>query len=170
MTTTYDSIASTTLSTTASTITFTSISQSFTDLILVITAKSTSGAFDIRCRVGNGTIDTGSSYSYTYLSGDGSSALSGRASSQTFTFVDIYGSVTTDFNHNGIYHFMNYSNTTTNKTILSRSNRAASGTDAIVGLWRSTSAIDRIELALGSSATGTFDTGTIASLYGIKAE
>jgi hypothetical protein len=65
---------------------------------------------------------------------------------------------------------MNYSNATTYKTWLSRNNRAsasnAPGTEALVGLWRSTSAIT--ELVIGLTG-GNFDTGSTFTLYGIKA-
>jgi hypothetical protein len=59
---------------------------------------------------------------------------------------------------------MNYSNSTTYKTILGRSNAATSGTSAAVGLWRSTSAINSIEIG-----TVSFTAGSTFSLYGIAA-
>ena len=64
---------------------------------------------------------------------------------------------------------MNYSNTTTNKTVLARGNNASDasypGTEAFVGLWRSTAAINRIDF---SSNSKTWNAGTF-TLYGIKA-
>ena len=62
---------------------------------------------------------------------------------------------------------MNYSNTTTFKTILMRANNAALGVDAIVGLWRSTAAINEIKVFPTGGAN--FETGSTFSLYGIKA-
>jgi len=59
---------------------------------------------------------------------------------------------------------MNYSNTTTYKTGLVRANSAASGTDAIVGLWRSTAAITSI---VATHDTAQFATGSTFTLYGI---
>ena len=67
---------------------------------------------------------------------------------------------------NVIVQFMNYSNTTTNKTVLSRANNAATGTDAIVNLWRSTAAITSIYVYVPS---GNFATGSTFTLYGILA-
>jgi hypothetical protein len=65
---------------------------------------------------------------------------------------------------------MNYSNSTTYKTVLGRSNRASSDTAADVGLWRSTSAITRIDLAMGGSfPTNNFASGSTFTLYGIAA-
>jgi hypothetical protein len=65
----------------------------------------------------------------------------------------------------GITHFMNYSNTTTYKTALTRSN-SPYGTEAAVNLWRNTSAITSITLFIQSS---TLNAGTTFTLYGIAA-
>jgi anti-sigma-K factor RskA len=62
--------------------------------------------------------------------------------------------------------FMNYSNTTTFKTAINRADNANRGMDAIVNLWRSTSAITSIKLYFSS---GNIASGAIATLYGIKA-
>jgi hypothetical protein len=58
----------------------------------------------------------------------------------------------------------NYSNTTTFKTFLSRTNVASDRVEALVGLWRSTSAITSITLYCGSNS---FVTGSTFTLYGI---
>lgn len=163
---TYDSIASVLPTTDPTTIVFSSIPATYTDLVLVVTAKVNSGN-DIYIRV-NG--DTAANYSYTVLTGNGTSAASARSSNIDYGLIMDYNAVpSTDNNHVMTAHFMNYSNTTTNKTCLSRSNRAAAGVDAVVSLWRSTAAINSLTLRIGSSGTGTFSTGTVASLYGIKA-
>jgi hypothetical protein len=165
MPTTYEPIATTTLTTSATEVEFTSISGSYTDLVFVVQTKGTAQANTL-LRVGNGSLDTGSNYSETFLSGNGSAASSARETNQTyyyFTYASYHQSNT--FN-TSIHHFMNYSNTTTNKTILSRSNNPAIGTDAVVGLWRSTSAINIIRIY---PANNSFDTGSTFTLYGIKA-
>jgi hypothetical protein len=65
---------------------------------------------------------------------------------------------------------MNYSNATTFKTVLSRGNRASAETAADVNLYRSTSALTRIDLAMGGSfPTNNFATGSTFTLYGIAA-
>ena len=166
---TYDPIATTNITSNIQFIEFTSIPQTFTDLIIILTARADSSQYNVRLRVGNNSFDTASNYSYTYITGNGTTAASARSSNQISAFLDYNAFAAADNQHNGIYHFMNYSNTTTNKTILSRSNRAASGTDATVVLWRSTSAINQIQLALGAVASGNFASGSVATLYGIKA-
>jgi hypothetical protein len=111
--------------------------------------------------------DTGSNYSRTVLTGNGSSASSDRQTSVTSIGTDYNGYFDgSDFNQAKIIQIMNYSNSTTYKTCLIRSNRAQSGTDAIVGLWRSTSAITSITLGANSL---NFATGSTFTLYGIKA-
>jgi hypothetical protein len=158
---TYEPIATQTLGSSAATVTFSSIPSTYTDLVLVV-AGTASGGDDILMQFNS---DTASNYSYTILYGTGSVAGSVRGSNGTSILVDYYGAMGTGQN-NRIIQINNYSNTTTNKTSLVRANNAASGTDAIVGLWRSTSAINAIRLFMG---TATFATGSTFSLYGIKA-
>ena len=68
---TYESISSVTLTSNSTTVTFGSIPQTYTDLVLVIVAKITSGGLDMFIRFNS---DTGSNYSYTQLYGNGTSA------------------------------------------------------------------------------------------------
>jgi hypothetical protein len=63
---------------------------------------------------------------------------------------------------------MNYANTTTYKTVLARSNVTDFRVAAIVGLWRSTSAINTIQLRSDNSSYN-FTTGSTFTLYGISA-
>jgi hypothetical protein len=60
---------------------------------------------------------------------------------------------------------MNYSNTSTFKSSLSRVDYAIGFTAPATQLWRNTAAITSIALSVGSS----FSTGSIFTLYGIKA-
>jgi hypothetical protein len=111
--------------------------------------------------------DTASNYSTTDLWGDGSSASSGRTSSATFMRIMGRGTgVANNLNNNGITQISNYSNSTTYKTMLSRSNAAAYGVAATVGLWRSTSAITSLTI---TSESGNLQVGSTFTLYGIKA-
>jgi hypothetical protein len=159
---TYTPIATQTLGSATATVTFSSISGSYTDLILIIGGKNASSDQGIVTQVGNGSIDTGSNYSTTYLIGDGSSATSGRASSATSIIagrMDNVGSTS-------IINYMNYSNTTTYKTVLGRGNDGAMVIQH-VGLWRNTAAINTINVFNLSSVD--FAAGTVLTLYGIVA-
>ena len=163
MPSTYDKIATTTLGSAASSYTFSSIPGTYTDLILIANfATSTTGPLSYQ--IGNGSVDTGSNYSRTSIYGDGSSAASFRESNQTY-FNTANGSTT--LIANDIVQFMNYSNTTTYKTMLDKNNNASGTVQANVYLWRSTAAINTIKIfnsnGYNLSANSTF------TLYGIKA-
>ena len=162
---TYEPIATTTLSSAQSSVTFSSISGSYTDLILVAnTATNTSSNYYLI----QFNSDTGSNYSSTHLRGTGSAAGSTRYSNQTSVFTSIGSTIsTTKLASIMTAHIINYSNTTTNKTMLARTDRAGAGTTATANLWRSTAAINSITLDCGADS---YASGSIFSLYGIKAE
>jgi hypothetical protein len=158
MPTTYDKIATNTLSSGANTITFSSIANTYTDLVIVGAISGISATTDGWVRVGNGSIDTGSNYSWTVLSGNGTSAGSGRGANQTKVYWDFLNSLS-NISQFVIMNFMNYSNT--------RGTSGSLETNLTFGLWRSTSAINTIQIGLDSSAT--FSIGSVFTLYGIKA-
>jgi len=163
---TYEPIATTTLSSAAATVTFSSISGSYTDLVLVCNGGVTIAAANAHLRFNS---DTGSNYSDTNITGTGSAVSSSRSTSQTSCILNSYGYPENDMNWNCIAHIMNYSNTTTYKTLLSRSNQADNGVSALVGLWRSTAAITSIDIISIFSGSPQFSIGTTFTLYGIKA-
>ena len=163
---TYEAIATQTLGSAAATVTFSSIPSTYTDLVLVCnfgtTSVSPSPSLTLQF---NG--DTGTNYSMTNLRGNGTSAASSRQTSATamnFTYFDantIIEIVTANI--------MNYSNTTTYKTALGRGNSTsttAPGTQASVGLWRSTSAINSITVLLDTATT--YLAGSTFNLFGVK--
>jgi hypothetical protein len=160
---TYEPIATTTLGSATATVTFNSIPGTYTDLILITSTASdlASGSEHILCRFNS---DSGTNYSATYLYGTGSSALSGRNSNSTGAFI---GRQEQTELGTGITHIQNYANTTTNKTVLSRGGLAGQITIAYVSLWRSTSAITRIDLTPNGATN--FDAGSTFTLYGVKA-
>jgi hypothetical protein len=172
MTATYDAIATTTLGSAAATVEFTSISGSFTDLILVCAARSarTTDNFNTITVQVNGL--TTSIYSYTTLSGDGSAVQSTRESNQTSISpvrLSTSASSFTSFDAS-LIHFMNYSNTTTNKTVLGRGSSMGEFYEVYntACLIRTTNAITSIKLA--PALAGDFVSGSTFTLYGIKAE
>jgi len=162
---TYEPIATTTLGTAASSVTFSSIPSTYTDLILIVSGSSTAGTTG-RMRVGNGSVDTGSNYSFTSMDGNGTSALSTRFTSETSYAMQWYSQFSTapDRVTNEITHIMNYANTTTYKTVLSRAGGASDRLAAFVGMWRNTAAITTVTVT-----NLTYPTGTTFNLYGITA-
>jgi hypothetical protein len=153
---TYTPIATTTVASATSSVTFSSISSAYTDLVIVFSGSST-GLAGINIQF-NG--DTTSLYSRTYLDGNGSAASSSRETAQ----AAITAGLTSTGQSDSTIHIMNYANTTTYKSVLARANTSASLVRAVVGLWRSTAAINSITLSYP-----TFNVGTTFTIYGILA-
>lgn len=163
-TATYSLIESQTLGSAQASITFSSIPQTFTDLILV-TNYGLSADADSTFYV-NG-VNTGTSYSETYIRGNGTSATSSRRSSQPRWILGLAGvTVPTTLTTTEIHTFIDYSNTTTYKSLISRINNANVQVAARVGLYASTSAITSITVG-GISAN--LIAGSSFKLYGIQA-
>ena len=157
MTTAWVPLATTTLSSSASSLTFGSISGSYRDLIVV--ANIDASAFsDFRMRV-NG--DTGSNYPSVRMQGSGSLAASALFN---FTFFRFNGNsdMDTDFSFVSIIQVMDYSATDKHKTFLVRSN-SSNGVDAHAGRWANTNAVTSLEVF---PSTGTFEIGSTFSLWG----
>lgn len=155
---TYTPIASQTLGSAAASVTFSSIPQGYTDLIIVNSVKTTGGNADSMRYVFNGST-TG--YSNTYLYGNGSSAVSGRQTSQSVAF---YGNVSSTEFSAITTNLQNYSNSTTYKSFLSRTSDN-NWAMAYVNLWQNTSPITSIEISINS---GNIAAGSTFSIYGIQ--
>lgn len=156
---TFEAIATQTLGSAAASVTFSSIPSTYTDLVLIIVGNA-GGSTASTMRFNS---DSSSLYSETLVQGDGSSAASYRSSNITNNWGGSFYNTSTPTvaRHN----IMNYANTNTFKTTISRVDYAAGFTAAAVQLYRSTSAITSITLATGAN----FSTGTTFSLYGIAA-
>lgn len=163
MTATYDCIASTTLTSAAASVTFSSIPGTYTDLVLVSAATITTGTGYLYLRF-NG--DTGNNYSNTAFRGTGSAVNAAAASADSRLYIT-YGSPNTTEQNNIITNIQNYSNTTTYKTTVSRDNNTNIEAATSIAMWSNTSAITSILVAIN---TANIDAGSVISLYGIKAE
>ena len=160
---TYEPIATTTIGTAQANYTFSSISGAYTDLVLVTNVKAVTSS-ELRIQLNS---DTTTNYSYTYLSGNGTAASSSRGTSASRIPLNSTADASTTFAQTTISQIMNYANTTTYKTVITRASNANNGVDAVVGVWRATpAAITSITVFL---ATGNLDTGSTFTLYGIKA-
>lgn len=161
---TYTQIATTTLTSTSNTVTFSSIPGTFTDLVMLTYLKTSAGTIDITYAQFNS--DSGSNYSSTRLVGAATVVNSDRQSNgSTGWFIGL--SSPDEFNA-GVYQFANYANTTTYKSAISRDSVVLNQTRISAGLWRSTSAITSISIINGNA--NTFVVGSVLTLYGIKAE
>ena len=164
---THDLIASSVLDSQVDSVTFSSISGSYRDLILVGVVKTAAtGGPSANLRFNS---DSGSNYYFAQMVGNGSTA---SATSSTTTYVELGTNLymSSDFTYNFIAQIMDYSVTNKHKTVLSRTNQALDplnsgrGANAIATRWVSTSAITSITINVYQAvANSTF------YLYGIAA-
>jgi len=153
---TYTPLATTTLGSASATVTFSSISSAYTDLVMIIQATTAAGNAMTYQLNGDSTT---TNYSVTGVYGDGSSAGSYRSSNNTLSGASAAPNV-------AILNFQNYSNTTTYKTLLSRGNEINNDSRAVVSLWRNTAAVNQIVMGING---GTYAAGSTFTLYGIAA-
>ena len=156
---TYEPISSTTLTSAVSSVTFSSISGTYTDLVLVITGKIDSGTEACALQFNN---DTTNSYSWTRIYGNGTSTVSDSDSNSSNANIGVFNNTTIAMN---ITHIQNYSNSTTAKSLISRVSSTANSTNAQVNLWNTTNAITSIKVFPLSS---NLSIGSTFTLYGIK--
>lgn len=163
---TYTLIQEQVIGTPSGVVSFQSIPQTYEDLVLEINMGVTTAAPAIVGRLNN---DSGSNYSYTYMSGNGSTVGSSRGSNVSYFWAGMsMAGAPTSFSSVLTCTFLSYSNTSVNKTIISNAGSAAAEADASVSLWRSTAAVNRIDISAGGSFPfTTFLTGSTFRLYGI---
>lgn len=158
---TYEPISTQTLSSAQSSVTFTSIPQTYTDLILVSNPIN-SGVTAVNIYFNS---DTGTNYSCTRVYGGGGLASSDRFSNTALSLGG-WGTDADTFPYVFISYIMNYSNTTTYKTMLTRPNEMNAGYVGLIStLWRNTNAITTVSF----NGNANFSIGSTFTLFGIKA-
>lgn len=163
MAVTYEPIATTTLTTSTATVTFSSIPSTYTDLILVCQVSTVTAGEQPLLTFNNNT----SNYSYTYLYGQQTSTGTSRLTNSSYIKVN-NGSLRVGFDNVIIINVMNYANTSVNKSLIYRSGNATTiGNEVGVGLWNDTTAINRLDMKQTGSIA--YATGSVFTLYGIKA-
>jgi len=160
---TYEPIATTTLSATASSITFSSIPNTYTDLRLVVVYKS-GNMTGTRMRFNS---DTGTNYSVTVLNGSGSALGSFRTTNGDLLDLTVGFSTGTTlapvFFAVDIFSYL----AATNKTVLCEMSGDGDGQGNVTrsaGLYRSTSAINSLTILANNA---DYSIGTTVTLYGI---
>ena len=149
---TYTLIDSVTLGSSASSVTFSSISATGKgDLVLVVNVQN-----GVTMQF-NG--DSGSNYSYVQMSGNGSETKSYTESSQSYLAGGWYTNA-------GLHRLeiFDYSNTTIHKSCLKRNDKAGAATLAMAGRWGSTAAITSV------STNGSLLAGDTFHLYQLVSE
>lgn len=167
----FESITSTSLTASTSTVTFSSIPSTYTHLQLRVVSRSTTagtGQDGLRMRF-NG--DSVARYSWHYIGGDGATAYSGNGASQTYAYPGV--SVNNGFTSSAfgliVCDILDYKNTnkfTTTRSISGGDNNGNGETYIWSSSWQQVDAITSIELALISGAS--FVASSQFALYGIK--
>lgn len=167
--TTYTPIQTYTMAnSTTNAVVFSSIPQTYTDLLLVAYNRDTTAAVTpVFFQTINN--DGSSLYSYLQLTGDGS-ASSGRVTATAPWGVTLQtgASATAGVFATTQIHYPSYSNTTTNKMFLAQSAADSNNVGVFrlsAGLYRSTNAISTITV----QAAQFFAQSSMFTLYGIKA-
>jgi len=145
---TYDLLDSVTLASSASDITFSSIPQTYGDLVLVV------NTVQVYLRL-NGV--TSNSYPLVYMAGNGSSTFSGTQNGTAFL-----SSYTSTAGGMCVYQIMDYSATDKQKTVLGKYSQASQAVEQLVGRFISTSAVTSVVMPFV-----TYPAGTTFYLYGI---
>jgi hypothetical protein len=156
-------IESKTLGTAAASIEFTSIPQTFTDLVVVCSLRGDQNANNGFTNIGFNS--STSNFSTRFLQGDGSGAASSTGTRGIAYLSNAFYTSNT-FDSTTVY-IPNYTGST-NKSFSADSvveNNATSGWQFLVaGLWSNTAAITSIQI---TPNTGNFIAGSIISLYGV---
>jgi len=170
----FESIASTTLGGTSSTVTFDNIPGTYKHLQVRILAQSTRATFsadNIRLQLND---DTGNNYSRHFLLGDGSSASSGATSSTDYMWCgQISSTVTANIFGTTIIDILDYADTNKYTTIRSLfgvdingvNNTIAGSVGIWSGNWRNTNAVTKMVF---NAQSASYAEKTHFALYGIK--
>jgi hypothetical protein len=153
---TYRPLANITLGSTAGSVTFSSIPNTYRDLVVVINGN-VSSATDIAYRL-NG--DSASNYSNVWMFGDASS--SGSGSNATTEGVVHYTNQSSQFLTT--FSLIDYSATNKHKMGISRGSTVGGLSIAYASRWANTAAVTTL-LCIAKGTT--FTSGTTFALYGI---
>jgi hypothetical protein len=161
----FESIATVTLSSNETTITFSSIPATFTHLQIRATAlgDSVSGK-DVLVRFNS---DTASNYNWHRLYGNGTSGL-GQGSATTTAMYYAADAVRTLYPATAIIDILDYTNTNKYKTMRNLSGFEQNGAGTIAywsGLWRNTDAITTVTISVTTDNLAQYSS---FALYGIR--
>ena len=156
---TYTPLANLTLGSSAASVTFSSISQAYRDLVLVATPISTINDGYLALQF-NGS---SSNYSMVNMEGNGTSTYS-YTYSQIWVTLNNQNMWTTPSTF--LINVMDYKQTDKHKTALLKGGTASQSLGASVGRWADTTAITSVTL---QATSATFAAGSTFALYGIAA-
>jgi hypothetical protein len=164
----YDSIATTTLSSTTASITFSSIPATYTHLQIRMSARSSfayGSMFDTYMAFNGDNTYTG--YKDYILYGNGSTVTATAASSYNLSYITPGASQTASVFNGVVVDILDYANTSKNTVARFLGGADLNGSGNVVYgsiLWPNTAAVNQIVL----SCDGSFVSGSKFALYGIK--
>ncbi len=166
---TYTLISSNVLTTTAASVSFTSIPSTYTDLVLRVSARTDESATTTTMKVTLNN-DTAGNYSVTELRGNGSTAASARDSAVPYLNQYLINASTSTSNTFGSLELYLPSYTATQKKPISvffvrENNTTAADIYTDANLWQGTAAVSSIQLNANSN---NFVSGSSFYLYGIS--
>ena len=159
-TSTYIPLATVTLAEAASEVSFGSISQDYSDLVLVFECE---GSNSNRIN-GNLNSDVGANYSMVSMEDDGGTTTSDSGTATAYFHAGVCRDTSRSIN---IVNIMGYSDTDKHTSILSRENAPAARMGARAMRWANTAAVTSVAV---SCSAGTFDSGSTFKLFGIHGE
>lgn len=167
MPSTYEKIQSTTVTgSAATTIQFTSISQLYTDIVLVFAAKAATTNQPTLRLTFNGS---GTGYSGRQMIGNAAAPTGNNNTSAAFISIARGPGIPSVIGETSLHlvHIMDYANTSKYKSILEQTNNNSDGQEIGVAVWANNAAINQITI---TTPTGPdFAVGSQMTLYGIKA-
>lgn len=169
MATTYKLIDKTTLTGTQASVTFSSIPNTYTDLLLKVSARDDNSAS------ANGSFYTigfnGSTTGFTarYLRGTGSAVTSASFAQYAGNSVTTAQTAST-FSNDEIYipNYAGSNNKSYSSDAVVETNATGAFATLIAGLWSNTAAITSVKIEAANSGANLFQIGSSFYLYGIK--
>lgn len=157
---TYNSIQKITTAQTYTSVAFTNIPQTYTDLIIVMVSRNFNSGNNGKMWFNN---DTSALYSNTTAYGTGTSTSSSSINNASLSYLP---DISAGHNSPTIINIMNYTNTNVQRMFVMQGGASDTNAAIWVGLYRSTNAITRIDLA---SFGGDWVSGSTFNLYGVTA-
>lgn len=160
---TYEAITTFTATGSESTVTFNSIPQTYTDLVLVTNSRPNPA----KIRFNN---DTGNNYDEEFFASNESGYVANQSLNDNYIYGYYYGPAQSSLEVGmSIFNIANYTSSTYYKTVVTRGagTTVTQGSNTLNGqVWKNTAAITRIDI---SNSGGAFSAGCVFTLYGILA-
>jgi hypothetical protein len=159
----YTALANITLGSAVATVSFTSINQTYRDLVVVVNAIP-SGTINWQMLINN--LEDGGRYNQVWMlgAGSGNGSSSSQESVGKFT-LDVSG-ITSSQRVQSTIHLFDYAQTDKHKSLLWRYDNPAFETVTAAGRFNQTTAVTSIQLRAGTS---TWAAGSTFALYGVSA-